>query len=387
MNGIFEETENRKIWTGAIFAYVIIWGIATQLRGSFLSNIQDTFTVSRGLLGLVATAGTVSFAFSALFFGMFAGKVQLERLIIIGIGLTAISTIILGISPTYLLFLGFLALSGIFMGIPGGLARPLIGHLYSDSRGKIFSLNEAFWAIGATLGPIISILVMEFLGLWRYAYILLGIFTGAVSLIMLTLDSPEVTIREDPISFEKVGDILKNPVTLAVLFGIFFNVGVEGGIFTWLVYYLEEVGFSHVVARISLSGFLAAYIPGRFINSKIVEKFDQEKLVLLNSAVVSLLIFSAFFLLSGYWMIFAILLSGFFISTIWPNLFTLGVEEFPNYSGPINGLAMMFDPLGISTIPPIMGFLAGEFYMDLGMQFLVVPMLVVVMITLFLNLK
>ncbi|MFP4005840.1 MAG: MFS transporter [Candidatus Hadarchaeia archaeon] len=384
---MLESFENRKIWTSAVFLYIALWGVSIQMRGALLSEIKATFSVSESLLGLVAPAASVSFALSALLSGMFAGKIFIERYILIGLGLTALATFLLGLAPTYLLFLILLIVVGLFSGIPGGLGRPFVGHLYPESRGRIFSLNEAFWAIGATIGPLFAILIMEVWGLWRHAYIFLGLFFFLVFILMYRADPSEVSVREDPVSFDKVGEILKNPVILCVLFGILFDVGVEGGVFTWLVYYLEQEGFSQFVARSSLSGFLAAYIPGRLLNSRISERFKHENLVAVYAGSVVLLLFSAFFLLSGYWVILAVFVSGFFISGIWPNLFTLGVETFPNYSGPINGLAMTFDPLGFSLIPPIMGFLADKFYIDLAMRFLLVPMSLVFLISLFIKVK
>lgn len=175
--------------------------------------------------------------------------------------------------------------------------------------------------------------------------------------------------------------MLRHPVLIGILLALFFNVGVEGGFFTWLPYYLEG-SFSKNVASWTLSGFMAAYIPGRLFNGRISEKFEHYQLVLLNTGAVTLLLFLAFFFLSGYLMIGAIIGIGFFISGVFPNLFTWGVELYPERSGPINGLVMAVDPLGLSIIPVVMGAIGDNFSMDIAMQFMILPMIGVVIITL-----
>ncbi|KXA94471.1 hypothetical protein AKJ65_04330 [candidate division MSBL1 archaeon SCGC-AAA259E19] len=73
-----------------------------------------------------------------------------------------------------------------------------------------------------------AILIIEFFGGWRLAYLILGLSILPVVALMKKLDFPDASIEEKVVSFDKVGEILTNPLTLGVLFGIFFNVGKMG---------------------------------------------------------------------------------------------------------------------------------------------------------------
>lgn len=186
LSGIFKNWDNRKTWTLTIFLYVGLGGLALQVRGPLMSNIQSTFSISKTLLGVIAPTATLGFAAAALVSGMFAGKINVRKALLFGVGSATIMSILVGLAPVYFIFLGFMIIRGIASGVPGGLCRPLLGHLYPESRGKIYNLNEAIWAIGATTGPIFASFVLMF-GTWRLVYILLGfLFLPVVFLLSLT---------------------------------------------------------------------------------------------------------------------------------------------------------------------------------------------------------
>lgn len=378
-----KKLNNKQMWTIILFLYVGIGGMSFQVWGPLMSNFEDAFGISRTLLGLIAPVGTLSFATVALITGMFAGRIRLRRALLIGIGLSTGMTFLIGFSPIYPVFLALIALRGITGGVPGALCRPFLGHLYSENRMRILNINEAIWAVGATCGPIFATLVLGF-GSWRLVFILIGLlFIPIVFLIGIT-DSPEEGFKEKPITLKDLREMLKHPILIGILLALFFNVGVEGGFFKWLTYYLEGT-FPKSVASLALSGFIAAYIPGRFFNGWLSEKFEHYQLVLVNSGAVTFLLVLAFFFLSGYPMIAVVPVIGFFISGVFPNLFVWGVELFPEYSGPINGLVMAVDPLGLSVIPFLMGLIGDNYSMAVAMQFMVIPMILVVVIGLVLR--
>ena len=384
MKEYIQKLDHRGRWTIALFLYAGMGAIVFQMRGALLPNIQNTFSVSESVLGLVSPAGTVGFTAAALLTGMIAGKINLKRFLLIGVASTAACTLLIGLAPTYFLFLGAMALRGITSGIPGGLARPLLGHLHPEQRGRIFNLDTAIWAGGATLGPLFATLVLSF-GDWQHAYLIMGFLFIPALIVMFKTDLPAEKMEEEPLSFDKLQVILKDPRIMIMAAGLFLSVGVEGGFFTWLPYYLTESNFTQSVANLTLSGFLAAYVPGRLLNSWFAERFKYTTLLLVNSLAVIASLSAAFVFADGYLKVIAIIAAGFFISTIWPNLFSLGIKAFPQHSGPVNGLVMTFDPLGISVFPALMGVIADAYTISLAMQLLISPMVALTLLVFFLK--
>ena len=344
-----------------------------QLRGAFVPNFQSTFGVSESLLGLLTPAGTIGFTAAALASGMLAGRINIRRSILFGVAVTSGFTFLIGFSPSFLMLLVLILIRGMFAGLPGGLSRPLLGHLYAEKRGQIFSINDAVWALGAAFGPIVATIVLNFYR-WQTAYIILGFFFIPVFFLMAWPDISNISIQEKRLSPGSLWEMLKHPVLLYTLFALFLNVGVEGGFFTWLPYYLNQT-MSHSIANISLSAYLMAYVPGRLLNSWLTRRFRYTSLALANSLVVLLSLIGAFFLTEGYTTVALVIVTGFAISAIFPNLFALAMEAFPHHSGPTNGLIMTFDPLGLSTVPAIMGLIADKFSIQIAMQFMILPLL------------
>lgn len=375
MKKYIRQLEGRDRWALATFIYVGLRGAVLQLRGALLPNIQDTFLVSESLLGLIAPAGVLGFTAAALTTGMIAGKIDIKKFMLIGVAATALTTGLIAFTPIYSLFLAAIVLSGLAAGIPGGLGRPFLGHLFSEKRGQIFNLHETVWAFGASFGPLMATLVLTF-SVWRTAYILMGLALIPVFYMMLMTDVSDAEVNERQISFNKLWAMLKSPTMIGVIVILFFNVGVEGGFFTWLPYFLSQ-DFPQSIANITLSAFLAAYVPGRLINSRLTKRFRYTTLILFSSVAVTIFLAVAFIFTSGYVTIASVILIGFCISTVFPNLFSLATESFPEHSGPVNALAMTFDPLGFSIIPALMGFIADQFTINLAMQFLLVPMVMV----------
>lgn len=376
------EFESKEQWTVSALLYLGLGAVVMQFRGAMLPNFQAEFGVSESLLGLVSPAGTIGFTVVALTTGMVAGRVDIRKFIQVGALLTAITTFLIGLAPLYSLFLAAIVLRGMAGGMPGGLTRPILGHLYPESKGRIFNIHEAVWAFGAACGPLVANLVLHFAS-WRFGYYLLGIGFIPVFLLMFYTSDFPAEIEEEPLTFDQFSEIIRHPVIIAVGVALFLNVGVEGGFFTWLPYYLSRT-MPQSVANYALTGFIGAYVPGRLLNSYLSERFSYTTLILFAAVIITVLLGVAFFLVGGYWQIAAIVGIGFFISTVFPNLFSLAARTYPQHSGPINGLVMTFDPLGISIFPLIMGVIADSFGVGVAMKSLIVPMLGVILTLFFL---
>jgi fucose permease len=358
--------DNKKKWTISALLYLGLGAVVMQMRGAMLPNFQAEFGVSESLLGLVSPAGTIGFTVVALTMGMVAGRVDIRKYIQAGALLTALTTFFIGLAPFYSLLLVAIVLRGMAGGLPGGLTRPILSHLYPDNKGRIFNIHEAVWALGAACGPIIATLVLHFSN-WRTGYYILGFSFIPVFFLLLRSSDFPAEIEEKPLTYSQFLEIIKNPVIAYVGIILFLSVGVEGGFFTWLPYYISQ-SLPHSVANFALTGFIGAYVPGRIVNSYLANRFSLTSLLLGASTIVTVLIVVAFFFTEGYGQIGVVIAIGFVTSTIFPNLFALAAKTYPRHSGPINGLVMTFDPLGISIVPVIMGVIADNFGITVSMR-------------------
>lgn len=367
-----QRLDNRKLWTLAIFLFGGLGAAVLQTRGALLPSFQQTFSVSESILGLIAPAGTVGFSISVLATGMVAGRIDFKKFLLIGVGFTSVCIFLTSVAPSFFLLLVMLSGRGVASGIFRGLDRTILSHLYPERRGWILNLHSSVWAVGATAGPLLVTLTLWFDG-WRLTYFLLGCLFIPVFFLIWKTDFPLSNPKEQPLSLKKLRNILRNPMIIRMAIMLALNGGIEGGFFTWLPYFSNQY-FSRKIANLVLTGYLATYVPGRYLYSRLSGKMKYTDLVLINSVVSVLLLFAAFVLTTGFPMLVCILVIGFLVSGIFPLLLSAGIELFPEHSGPINALGMWSGTMGISIFPALMGVIADWYSIQMAMRLLIVLM-------------
>ncbi|KXA93390.1 hypothetical protein AKJ65_06355, partial [candidate division MSBL1 archaeon SCGC-AAA259E19] len=360
--------DSRKIWMISIFYFVGFVGILMQLRGSLLPEIKSTFEVSETLLGLVAPSYSVSLLILVILIGMKTGSIDIEKFLMIGIALTTLFTLFVGVSFSFPILLLFFLGRGVGTGVFRALDRPILSHLFPENRGWTYNMHTLAWAVGATSGPLLANLFLHFAD-WRTAYLVLSLGFIPILILFWKIDLPEGHIREETIDRESFGKIFESRAVIGMAAILFLNGGIEGGFFTWLPYFVNEF-LSRSVSNVALSGFLAAYIPGRYIYGRLSKKYDYLNIVLLNAVMVSALILFAFYMADGVWKLPFIFACGFPISGIFPTMLAMGTDVFPQFSGPMNAIGMGVGMIGVSIFPWIMGIIADLYTVTTAMQFM-----------------
>lgn len=354
-------------WTIVLFGFAAITGIAIQARGALIASFQREFGVSEAYLGLVAPVASAAVLATVLTVGFSAGRIDQRRWLLIGVGGSIIGFLLMAISPIYLIFLGMFGFRNLAAGVVSGLSRPLLSHLYPSRRGRIFNLNEMVWAFGAAIGPLLVTAVLLF-GSWRWTYVLIAILMVPIFVALMFLRAPAQTSNERSFELRELPGLLDRPVITVMALSIVFTAGIEGVFFTWLPFYAGQF-VSEGFANALLSLFLIAYVPGRFVFSRLVTRYRPTTLVFV-SAIGSLLILSVVFtaptrvsLPIGFAMV------GFLVSGFFPTLLAWGTNEYPEISAPVNAIAVTAISAGMFTSPAIVGVIADVFSIEQAMFF------------------
>jgi len=353
------DRRERLGWTAAIFLFVFVDGLGFQLRGALLPSIERSFQVSTGLLGLVATAGTVGFVVSVFLSGMASGRVDIRKAMLASAAVVGLAALSAGLAPVFAVFLAALFVRGVATGPFRGLDRAVLSHLYPSGRAKLFNLYALLWALGATVGPLVAIAAIE-AGDWRLAYALVGAGFLLAAALLVRLDLPASVGNESTISLDGLREVVRTPAVGGMAAALALNGGIEGTLFTWLPYFAARQ-FSDATASLVLSTFLAAYVPGRLVYSYVTDRTERTlDLVILTASVALPLLVATIFLAEGVWLFPAVFALGFVQSATFPTLSAFGVEATPEYSGPVNAVATAAGYVGISLVPPVVGLLAGR---------------------------
>jgi len=369
-NGI----RNRRLWTATIFLTVAVAGAAIQVRGAVLPTLEGFYGVPEWQLGLVAPAGTVGYLLVMLFVGSSAGRVDTRTVITLGAFGTAAALLAMGLAPTFLVFLGAMLARGAAMGLVRALDRPLLSHFYPDDRGRVYNLYDGIWAAGAALGPLAVVLALA-LGSWRLVYLGLAGTVLVLAVLFWRLDPPDVGGNEEPLTRDRLLVLLRRPEILGMLAALFFVIGVEGSLFTWLPYY-AGAELPDRWAELTLTLMLAAYVPGRFACGALAERVGYLTLL---TVVLGLLVptFAFTFLVAdGLWVLAGVVAIGVLISGVFPTAVAYGTDAAPEYSGPVNAVASATGSAAFATVPAILGVVIGGSNARSAMPLLVVPLAV-----------
>lgn len=350
------ERNSRRAWVVVLFAFVAIDGALIQARGALVPVFGDVFTVSESYLGLVTSVGTVGFVLAMVTFGTASGRIDIKRFLAISVAGTIASVLVLGLSPTYLLLLAFIGVRSFSTGIFRSLDRSVLSHLYPNSRARVLSLHTMVWAVGATLGPLLVTAVMwEFS--WRVTYLVLAIALVPVLVGLWRLDRPESLDNERSLEVDDVKILLREPAIYGMAIALIFVGSMESVFFNWLPYY-AGVMFNDTVANLTLSIYLAAYVPGRLAFSYLAERYRFTDLLVGVGLVLVVTLYAALVLASGPGLLALVFVIGFFISGLFPTLISMGIESRPSFTGPVNVIANVAAQTGFFIAPATVGVVA-----------------------------
>jgi FHS family L-fucose permease-like MFS transporter len=186
--------------------------------------------------------------------------------------------------------------------------------------------------------------------------LLLGVFVYLFKLPALT----ETTEQADD-KKHTLGEALKHPHVLFGVIAIFFYVGSEVSIGSFLVNYLSmpSIGnFSQQDATKYVSAYWTLAMVGRFIGSALMVKMSPRKL-LAAFAGVNVLLVATTMMTGGMAAVYSIVAIGLFNSIMFPTIFSLGIERMGPLTGKASSLLIMAI-VGGAIMPYLQGLLADQ---------------------------
>lgn len=362
---------DRRRWTAAIFAAMALSGTALMLRGPVLPYLGRDFGAPEWQLGLVAPAGTVGYLVVVSAVGFGAGHLDPRRFVALGLAGSAVAVLAMGVAPGVAVFLLAVLARGTANGVVRGLNRPLVSHLYPDSRGRMYSYYDMVWAVGAALGPVLVVAAVAVEN-WRVAYYVLAAAMTVVAVVVWRLADPPVETEEEPIDREAVRELLARPEVLAMLAAMFFATGVEGGLFTWLPTYAQGE-LSPALAGVALTAMIAGYVPGRAVYGRLAERVGYVRLLVGVLALLVPVFLWTFRYAEGRALLVGVVAVGALLSGIYPMLVSYATEAVPEYSGPVTALAAVSSSLGVGVVPALMGGVISGADAGTAMELLLIP--------------
>jgi FHS family L-fucose permease-like MFS transporter len=336
----------------------LLWGIANNLNDVLIRQFMKSFELPRLQAGLVQSAfyiGYFSFSVPAAMvmqrrgykFGLVAG------LLLYGTG-TFIFWPAAYVGSYYLFLLALFVIASGLAFLETG-ANPLVAQLGApESAVRRLNFSQAFNPIGAISGVLIGtwfifsgvelkpaqVAGMKFAGTYNAylhqetmrvvpTYVILGSLVLLWALLIARTKFPAVAIERASVDPEQRGSykqLLQYPHFIFSVLTLFCYEGAQVGTWSYFIQYVQD--YTHQPEKIAgyyLTGSLVGFGLGRFASSALMKRLDAGTLMgifaLINVALVAIGI-----ALPGWIGLWAILITSFFMSLMFPTIFALGLN-------------------------------------------------------------
>lgn len=280
---------------------MLLYGVSAVLVGPTLPGMIATFGLTLGKAGLIGAMQNVGGLLGALLTLWIADRVSHPKAVVASYLLLAVALFAVGMSGSYLLLLTAFAATGLFIRILDVMLNAHTGDIAGEGSGRQLSTLHMFFSIGAFAGPMAARAILS-AGLgWSevYSYVGVGYVVVAVAAIAWLKAYVRVERRTSRRSgepgHERPGAEMAEPAIVppkawslraflavgTIGLAMFFYAVHQVGLTSWVPYFLEETrGAGANSASFGLSAYWVGIIVGRFLVSRIVDRFGTAPILI-----------------------------------------------------------------------------------------------------------
>lgn len=358
-----------------ITSLFLLWGFAHGLLDVLNKHFQGVFTMTKAESGLVQFSTYIAYFLMALPAGMFMKRFGYKKGIILGLCLFAVGAF--AFIPAAYLHSASPFLIALFVIACGLCILETAANPYStilgpeESGAQRLNLSQSFNGLGWILGPLVGGMLI-FGGAeddpftLTKPYILVGSVVLLVAILFFFTKLPEVQEETDkeekmiaPVS--GTASMWRHPQFIRAIIAQFCYCAAQTGIFSFFINYVTEVDTSMTnieASRILAFGGMALFMIGRLSGSFTMRWMSPARLLtwfaLADAVCMALVVVSV-----GTVSLYALYLSFFFMSIMFPTIFALGLESMGSYTKKASSYIVM-GVAGGAFAPMLMGYIGAD---------------------------
>ncbi len=385
-------SEKRLIPSEYTLAFILVtglfflWGIPNNLNDVLIRQFMKSFEITRFKAGLVQSAFYTGYFLISLPAGMLMRRFGYKAGLVTGLLLYTTGTFLFwpaALAQSYALFLLALFIIASGLGFLETGANPFIAQLGDpESAAPRLNFSQAFNPLGSIVGVLIGtafifsgvelsplqIDAMKVAGKYESylrqetmrvitPYLVLGIVVFFWALLLLKTRFPVMTGEKgDDTAGEKgrLRDLLGYPHFPMAVATQFCYVGAQVGTWSYFIQYVQD--YTHQPEKIAgyfLTGTLAGFGIGRF-SSTYLMKFIPANNLMGSFALINIVLVGIGILWPGWVGLWAVFLTSFFMSLMFPTIFALGLNGL-GANTKIGGSFIVMAIIGGAVFTPLMG--------------------------------
>lgn len=371
-----------------VTALFFLWGIPNNLNDVLIRQFMKSFAISRFQAGLVQSAFYIGYFLLAMPAALLMRRAGYKAGIVTGLVLYALGTFLFwpaAIAGRYEFFL--LALFVIASGLAflETAANPFIAQLGDpESSERRLNFSQAFNPLGSITGVLIGTIFIfsgvelspqevaarKLEGVYEAylraetfrvvkPYLVIGVVALIWAVLIFRTKFPSIQAEHENSAEDhgRFSELFRYPHFLLAVLAQFLYVGAQVGTWSYFIQYVQE--YTHQPEKVAgyfLTGTLAAFGVGRFLSAYLMRFVAPNKLMAFYS-VANIVLAGIGVLLPGWFGLWCVFLTSFFMSLMFPTIFALGLKGLgPNTK--IGGSLLVMAIVGGAVLTPLMGLIS-----------------------------
>ena len=364
----------------------------TNIIGPLSPEFINDFKLSDALAGVLPFAFFIAYGVMSIPTSMLVQKYNEKVIMVAAFVVAFLGSLLLAIEPNYLTTIISLFLIGCGMAMLQVVINPLL-------RTAGGAENYAFTSVMAQLifggASFLSPLVYSYLVInmnkgnhagvfsllqplvphgmsWISLYWVFTVICIFMFAVMLISKFPKVELAED----EKAGPwkthvlLFKKPVVILYFIALFCYVGTEQGVSYWMSQFLFQ--YHHVDPQVAgasaVSNFWGLMLVGGIVGLLLLKVMDSRKLLILFT-IPAIICLSLALFGSAQISLYAFPIIGFFMSVMYPIIFSLALSSVSEDHGSFAGI-LVTGIIGGAVVQILIGGLGDLIGLKAGMTFL-----------------
>lgn len=371
-----------------VTALFFLWGVPNNLNDVLIRQFMKSFAITRFQAGLVQSAFYLGYFLlatpAALLMRKFGYKFGfMTGLCLLGTGTLLFWPAAIVARYSFFLFALFVIASG--LSFLETAANPFIAQLGDEeSSARRLNFSQAFNPLGAITGVLVGTIFI-FSGVELNAqqvaamqaahtyeaylrhetmrvvtpYLVLGICAFIFAFLIWRTKFPAMAGEQETgeNNAGNLRDLLHCPHFLLAILAQFMYIGAQVGTWSYFIQYVQDSAHEpEKVAGLFLTGTLVAFGVGRFVSSTLMKYVRPNRMMGLY-ALINVALVAAGILHPGWFGLWAIFATSFFMSVMYPTIFVLGIDGL-GANTKVGGSLIIMGIVGGAVLTPLMGLLS-----------------------------
>jgi MFS transporter, FHS family, L-fucose permease len=342
-----------------------------DLVGIGKDRVAGDLELSEFILGLIPFSAFIWFFILSVPVGILQARVGKKLMLNLGMAITGLGLLLPFFLYNFATVITGFSLLGIGNTIVQVSANPLLVDVVPGKRVSSFlSFSQFIKAIGSMIAAPLAVIFASRFGDWKLLFLVFGIVSLLSVLWLGVVRVDESAITEKAPSLGSAFRLLGNSFVLMMVLSIFLVVGIDVGFNYFSGKFLSmrfDIGAD--AAQSGRSIYFFGRMLGTFAGALLLTKLQARK-GFLYSALLTIISIALLLLIpsrAAAWVL--VFFIGLGVSNIFPLVFSMTIQKYPERGNEISGLMMMAISGG-ALIPPVMGLVSDSLGVVPGMSVL-----------------